>query len=506
MALTMICAIACFIFGLGAVLILQSESINEKKLIMAIESAERMHILDESISFARAIKLYAHNGQFFSVFDSQCQIVYSNDLKITKKTCIDKDPSIQWIKYQNGRGVSLTIGATNLSSLATIWRDYSFIILITVCTYSFFVFLLLQFFLLVFVDLPIKSISKAISHLLENKKMNDISFKKKSLFSELYSAIYSLINEIAVLNREENLRILSKQIAHDIKAPIQVLNRELNNPSNVGNEILNIAIKRMTEISNSLLKDNQSSSGRLINFQGLLSEIANTYSSQITINTENQIDRYIECSLDETTLYRYFSNLIKNSIEAGSTTVNISVKEKDKLIIVQVLDNGRGSESKLVNRIIKGFSNKHNGNGLGISHISNSLKLIGGEIDVETSIGKGFKVELRIPYELPKEYILIDDDKLIRLSWKTEALKKNISFQSFEYVDQFLNLNMNPSSSLYIYIDSNLGDGVKGEIEAKRLELAGYTNIYLATGYTKDDFDLELIPWIKGVTSKTPPF
>ena len=53
-----------------------------------------------------------------------------------------------------------------------------------------------------------------------------------------------------------------------------------------------------------------------------------------------------------------------------------------------------------------------------------------------------------------------------------------------------------------IYIDSNLGDNIKGEIESEKIFNLGFKNLYLATGYGKEF--IQKPPWIIEVLSKGP--
>ena len=55
-----------------------------------------------------------------------------------------------------------------------------------------------------------------------------------------------------------------------------------------------------------------------------------------------------------------------------------------------------------------------------------------------------------------------------------------------------------------IYVDSNLGNGVKGEEIAKQISDLGFENIYLCTGYRSSDF--AKMPWIKDILGKDPQF
>jgi signal transduction histidine kinase len=105
--------------------------------------------------------------------------------------------------------------------------------------------------------------------------------------------------------------------------------------------------------------------------------------------------------------------------------------------------------------------------------------------------------------DIPEQSIvLIDDDRLIIWNWKTYCQKKGLSFTGFSSVDQFLAESTQYSSKTLIFIDSNLGGDVKGEIESEKIFNLGFSNIYLATGYDKHYFEKPL--WIKDIFSKSP--
>ncbi|MCB9062489.1 MAG: HAMP domain-containing histidine kinase [Halobacteriovoraceae bacterium] len=84
--------------------------------------------------------------------------------------------------------------------------------------------------------------------------------------------------------------------------------------------------------------------------------------------------------------------------------------------------------------------------------------------------------------------ILIDDDPLVRLVWKTRAKEQGIEFKCFSNEDDFYNELPNISKDSPIYIDSCLGDGVKGEDIARDLVTCGYEKVSIATGYEKEHF------------------
>jgi hypothetical protein len=97
---------------------------------------------------------------------------------------------------------------------------------------------------------------------------------------------------------------------------------------------------------------------------------------------------------------------------------------------------------------------------------------------------------------------VIDDDKLVRLNWSSFCEKKGIPFREFSSVDSFLASADSIPKDAKIYIDSNLGDDIKGEIESEKIFNLGFKNLYLATGYGKEF--IQKPDWILEVYSKSP--
>ena len=100
-----------------------------------------------------------------------------------------------------------------------------------------------------------------------------------------------------------------------------------------------------------------------------------------------------------------------------------------------------------------------------------------------------------------KRMVLIDDDKFVHSSWELGADKKLIDLFTYFTIDDFLKESEQFSKDTAIYIDSNLKDGIRGEIEAKRIYDLGFENLTLASG-----MDFPQLPyWIKGNQGKGFP-
>lgn len=99
--------------------------------------------------------------------------------------------------------------------------------------------------------------------------------------------------------------------------------------------------------------------------------------------------------------------------------------------------------------------------------------------------------------------VLIDDDKLVHMSWKRALNSQNIELHSFYEVDEFLSQSDQFDLVTPIYIDSNLGNGLKGEIESEKIYHKGFTNLIIATGYNPESIHHPY--WIKKICGKDVP-
>jgi hypothetical protein len=103
-----------------------------------------------------------------------------------------------------------------------------------------------------------------------------------------------------------------------------------------------------------------------------------------------------------------------------------------------------------------------------------------------------------------KKVVFIDDDDLMHMSWKLEANKFNIDLTCFNSVDEFITNSSNYEKDIRIYIDSNLSENKKGEIESEKIYDLGFKNLFLATGYSKEDIDKP--SWIIEIVGKRADF
>lgn len=107
-----------------------------------------------------------------------------------------------------------------------------------------------------------------------------------------------------------------------------------------------------------------------------------------------------------------------------------------------------------------------------------------------------------IQYE--SHYVLIDDSQIVIDTWTLKSYEKNINFTGFTDVINFLSFINTIDKKTNIYIDFNLECGVNGKDLAMDVYSKGFENLYLCTGYEKNEF--QPMSFIKDVVGKEPPF
>ncbi|MDR3503957.1 MAG: ATP-binding protein [Legionella sp.] len=106
--------------------------------------------------------------------------------------------------------------------------------------------------------------------------------------------------------------------------------------------------------------------------------------------------------------------------------------------------------------------------------------------------------------DLNNSVVLIDDDEMMRMTWQFAAEDAGLNLKTYSSFQSFISEIDNYDKNTAIYIDSDLGNDVKGEECAYHLFHQGFINLHLATGYCIEN--QSVFPWIKTIIGKTPPF
>ncbi len=100
--------------------------------------------------------------------------------------------------------------------------------------------------------------------------------------------------------------------------------------------------------------------------------------------------------------------------------------------------------------------------------------------------------------------VLIEDNTVLRQGWAWAAEMEGKKLLTCASIAEFEKAVACIDIATPIYIDSDLGAGVRGEEYAKKLYERGFKTIYLTSGYPPEHF--APMPWIRAVVGKSPPF
>lgn len=105
--------------------------------------------------------------------------------------------------------------------------------------------------------------------------------------------------------------------------------------------------------------------------------------------------------------------------------------------------------------------------------------------------------------EARPDAVLVDDHIWIRKGWELSAARSGRRLRTCASMQEFQALQPQLDRATVLFIDSDLCDEMPGERFAWSLFDAGFTTIYLATGFDPDHF--HPMPWLRGIIGKDPP-
>lgn len=217
--------------------------------------------------------------------------------------------------------------------------------------------------------------------------------------------------ELVSINKE--LEQLAYVASHDLQEPLRMVSSFLKQLDEKytsvldekGQKYISFAVdgaERMRKIITELL-----TYSRLINYDGLDEEIdVNELLKEVLAENNRLIfEKKAQIKMDDfpiirsyrTPLKQVFGNLVNNAIKyTGKNDCEIEITCKDNMThwLFEVIDNGIGIESEYYEKIFVIFQRLHQqsvskGSGLGLAIVKKVIEKLGGEIWVESEIGKG---------------------------------------------------------------------------------------------------------------------
>ena len=220
---------------------------------------------------------------------------------------------------------------------------------------------------------------------------------------------------------------LAAEFAHQIKNPLAVINntayslrRSLRHANSVAAEqqieIIQEEVARADRVITQVMGYAQLSEGRVEKLD-VVRKI-NQAIEQVfpaAVPTEIKIEKELAAHFPSLLMQRahlseILVNLLQNAREALGARGNILVKatvRRDQTIEISVADDGPGVAPDKVEQIFEAyFTTKVKGTGLGLAIVKHNVELYGGEVRVDSTLGKGAKFTVVFPTKaLPKPFL-----------------------------------------------------------------------------------------------------
>lgn len=209
--------------------------------------------------------------------------------------------------------------------------------------------------------------------------------------------------------REElaNIGVLASGIAHEIRNPITAMKArtfalaelvEAGSPAARQAEVIDKELGRMERVVRDFLDFARPAEPdtEIVDLAAYIAELAEFVRPETeALGVELKLggDREAKARIDAGQMRQVLLNLVRNAAEAcgkDGGQVTLSAKSDGDKTLISVADTGGGIPKEFHDQLfVPFFSKKHGGTGLGLPIARNIVRKHGGELDFETSEGKG---------------------------------------------------------------------------------------------------------------------
>lgn len=270
-----------------------------------------------------------------------------------------------------------------------------------------------------------KNLTKKVQDISKKLEKTDVSFLEQPIIytdnDEITPMVNAYNNMLSKLEkqtyllqkneREEAWKEMAKQVAHEINNPLTPLRLTIQNfhrrfkqedPENEEKvKKLTESVIHQIDIISSITKS-FSDLAKMPAHQDTVIDVVETIRRTLdifppTIVSFNTNTDYLLFKMDAIYLSRIITNIVKNGIQASTSTQNkkveVSLIDNDSDFIISIKDNGNGIPENIKERIFeKNFTTKSTGMGLGLTIVKSIIENYGGTLTFETqeNIGTTF--------------------------------------------------------------------------------------------------------------------
>ena len=255
-----------------------------------------------------------------------------------------------------------------------------------------------------------------------NSTLQDLNNNMEEIIADKTAELESIQKDVAQAERLASLKTIAAGIAHEVKSPLERIIEEAGYVRSAlpgdaritdGAETIKKASLRAGRAIKGLLSfsSQHSLEKSLTDVTGVIEDVLSSVEYQIRIRNIEVVRKFYpgvtEIMIDGARMREMFINILSNSIEAmpeGGTIIIRSrrVKDKSEKRYLQVTfdDDGCGIPREEIQRVFDPFFTTQRGagkTGLGLSIAKGIVESHGGTIRVESRVGRGTKVFIRVP-------------------------------------------------------------------------------------------------------------
>ncbi len=210
--------------------------------------------------------------------------------------------------------------------------------------------------------------------------------------------IESALRENQLQAWQQIIRVLGHEIRNSL-TPVSSMAESLADKSLIDRDkkILNVITERCLHLQNFVDRYSKLSHKISLNRQDILiDDFFNSikkFFANFTIDVQSSITSFWA---DTTFFEQVMINLIKNSIEANATNVQITISEHEQHFILEMVDDGHGF-ANLDNLFVPLYSTKSDGQGIGLSFCRNVIEQHQGVFELHNNKEKGVTIMIILP-------------------------------------------------------------------------------------------------------------